>query len=218
MQVDTVDLVEESPVRHSDDGLLDSRHGQDGEEDEEDDYQRMAAAARRRANGDTDERNPIIQVFVEPTMPDMMPVAVKIHYLQTFKEVRQSWCRTNIAAGKLQPSAEPDVMIKLNGRKVYDVQTCKSLGIGLDADGLPTLKDTHGIPQSLEMVHMHATTRQIEDEEREKRLKAADEPEAPSSPVQPKEPEYKLVMRSRDYDEFKISVRKVCCVEKQGCE
>jgi hypothetical protein len=137
--------------------------------------------------------------------------------MQTFKEVRQSWCRTNIAAGKLQPSAEPDVMIKLNGRKVYDVQTCKSLGIGLDAEGRPTLKDAHGIPQSLEMVRICATTRQIEDEEREKRLKAAaDEPDAPSSPVQPKEPEYKLVLRSRDYEELKISVRKVGCVEKQG--
>jgi hypothetical protein len=225
MQVDTIDLVDESPVQPSDDGAFESSHRQnvedveDVEDDEEDDYQRMAAAARRRANVDTDDRNPIIEVFVEPAIPDTMPVAVKIHYQQAFKEVRQSWCRTNIAAGKLQQSEEPDVIIKLNGRKVYDVQTCKSLGVGLDAAGLPTIKDAHGIPQSLEMVHIQATTRQLDEEERERRLKTAtDEPEAPESPEEAKEPVYRLIMRSRDHDELKISVRKVRCVENHSYE
>jgi hypothetical protein len=207
IQADTIDLVDESPALPSDDPPLGSSQG--GEEDEEAEFQRMAAAARQRAQ-QGDNRNPVIQVFVEPLMPDVMPVAVKIHYQQTFKEVRQSWCQTNIAAGKLPPSTEPDVIIKLNGRKIYDVQTCKSLGIGLDTEGRPTLQDAHGIPQPLEMVHIYATTRQLEDEEREKRLREADAPDAPSSPAEAKEPEYKLVLRSRDYDEMKVTVKQVC--------
>jgi hypothetical protein len=184
------------------------------DEDADDDYREMAAAARRRANGQrsAEAPNPILNILVTPAIEGMLPLVVKLRFLQPFKKVRQEWCKHNIESGRLDPSAEPDVILKWRERKVYDVQTCKSLGVTLDEDGQPMLMDKYGVPEVCDKVNMTATTKQAESEERQSRLvRVAPAPEEPaSSPVRSAERAFRLILRSKDYPEQKFLIKEVC--------
>lgn len=192
--------------------------GKEGEEEEEDDdecYRNLAASARQRANqnmSSAGEANPVINIFIEPRIPNTLPLMVKRLYLQNFKGVRLAWCQQNIERNLLDKSQESDVIFTWRGRKVFDLQSCKSLGLELDEEGLPTLEDSDGIPQRFDKVAIVATTEKIQSEERRNELakKAIVMDEPKSSPQQPVENQYRVILRSKDYEDQKIIVKEVC--------
>jgi hypothetical protein len=213
--VDVIDIDElVSPsAQQNDNGAVDSGRGKDEEDEEDEIYRNLAASARRRANQNKSagEVNPVISILIEPRIPNTVPLMVKRLYLQNFKGVRLAWCQHNIERKLLDPSLESDVIFTWRGRKIFDLQTCKSLGLGLDEEGLPTLEDLNGIPQLFDKVAIQATTEKIESEERRNKLanKAAVTEEPASSPQQSVERQYRVILRSRDYADQKLIVKEV---------
>jgi hypothetical protein len=219
-QADPIDLDEFVSPSFQDSSALDSGRGKDEEEEEDEVYRNLAAAARRRANQNKSavEANPVISILIEPRIPNTLPLMVQRLYQQNFKAVRLAWCKHNIERNLLDPSQESDVIFTWRGRKIFDVQSCKSLGLGLDVEGLPTLEDVNGIPQLFDKVAIQATTEKIESEERRNKLanKAAVTDEPASSPQQPVERQYRVILRSRDYADQKIIVKEVWCPRDVG--
>lgn len=121
----------------------------DGEEDEElAELARQARARRRQRELDLKRSatpqgtspslptpppapDPVLKLLVSSTIPDTEPLIAKRKLSQRLREVREAWCKRQ----NLPDEMANRVFLVYCGRKLYDVTTCRSLGIAVDADG-----------------------------------------------------------------------------------
>jgi len=150
-----------------------------------------------------------VQIGLEPRIANTQPLLVKRRFHQNIKPVRLAWCQQNAPPhGVLTKEQESDVILTWRGLKVYDFQTCKSLGLQLDDEGLPTIQDSAGRRERLDRLAIVATTAKIQAQEKlneEKRRMGIVEP--PSPPAPEAERQFRLILRSKSYAEQKIRVK-----------
>lgn len=129
------------------------------EEDSEEEFPELVAAARERrrqreldtlnrsitpntSNNPTSTRqaheptpppapDPVIQVLITSDIPDTRPLVVHRKLSQRLQEIRLVWCEKQGFSKEM--TANVFLIYKL--RKLYDVTTCKSLGIECDSEG-----------------------------------------------------------------------------------
>lgn len=179
--------------------------------------ERELAAAK---SPDERKEEPVIELFMDSHLPDSRNLLVKVRYSQKFKEVREAFCKHNDLAGE----AVKDVILTWKGLRVYDGSSCKDLSsIELTSRGMPIMKLTSGREESAQRIVLVATTREIDAQEkadawREKQaaLEAALEAEARGGAelVVEKEKLYRIVLRSKGYDDYKLRVKASTEIEK----
>lgn len=169
---------------------------------------RVAAAAAAAANSTSNPLSPppppdpVISILVNSDIENTRPLVVRRRINQSLKVVRSTWCTRQ---GFTDDQAA-DIFLTWKGNKVFDHNTCRGIGIGVDELGNLEEEDGDG------NVHFEAMTAEMWSErerERERRY-TMEAPEDVPEVVEAVVPSMRLTLKSKGYDDFKLKVRKVC--------
>ncbi|KAJ5298668.1 30 kDa heat shock protein [Penicillium atrosanguineum] len=172
-----------------------------------------AAATPRPAQPSTPPReDPIVQILITSQMPNTKPLLVHRKMSQGLRDVRIEWCKRQEITKEMQPS----VHLTWRGRRLFDVTTCRSLGIKMESKLTLSELDDDPIAGPRELrIHMEAVT---DDPLLLNRPGLSpDEDEASHAPPNPEdgltEP-MKLTLRSSGLSDVRIRARPKTLVSK----
>jgi hypothetical protein len=161
--------------------------------------------------------DPPVMILVYSQIANTNPLKVYRKLSQNLREIRLAWCKRQ----GFNESFTDNVFLIHRMRKVYDVTTCKSLGLETDAEGNITMKGAEG-KEGCDQVALEAVTQDIYDrmlaekdrEDAKRRAQwdpaaeaGAEQEERPAEPVA--EEFIGLVLRARGKPDFKLKVKAV---------
>ena len=157
--------------------------------------------------------DPAVAILITSHIPNTNPLIVNRKVSQRLKDVRLTWCHRQ----HFEPEATEAVFLTWKGKRLFDVTTCKSLGVGVDSQGHIVTKGQGDIlGDEEEQIHMEAMTETIlEDDQRAKRLKTekADHGETKAHEQPPElrknEPQVRIILKAKGFDDFKLIVKPV---------
>ena len=155
----------------------------------------------------------IVSILITSRITNTKPLIVNRKINQRLKDVRLAWCQRQ----GFTPETIATVLLVWRGRRLFDVTSCKSLGIGVDANGnIITKGEKDILGEENRQVHMEAMTEEMF--ERQKKGKEASRQIVPERPniedavVQqaPQEPQVRIILKTKGFDDFKLIVKHVC--------
>jgi len=156
------------------------------------------------------EPDPALQILITSSIANTQPLIVKRKLSQRFKEVRLAWTEKQ----GFTPEFSDRIFLTWKGKRLFDVTSCKSLGIAVDANGHVSSKgDMMGDADG--KIHMEAMTAEIlEAYKKGKRNPSGQEAEqavADEAPTEGQKPtdEVRIILKAREYEEFKLKVKPV---------
>jgi hypothetical protein len=190
----------------------------------------LAARARERAankaraaaspSGDGEpSKAPVVDVFIDPMIPDAKPLRVKVRTDSTLERTKSAWC----AKEGYSPEMTRAVFFTWKGTRLYDSTTVKRLGIQIDehgnvsVEGDSNIYDETNIPKVIVEAWTDTLFQQHKREEAEAataKRKAAEPPpvieeRTPTPEPAPTVQKIRLKMKAKGMDEYKISVNPV---------
>ncbi|KAL8680190.1 MAG: hypothetical protein Q9186_003602 [Xanthomendoza sp. 1 TL-2023] len=155
--------------------------------------------------------DPVVSILITSAISNTIPLIVNRKVSQRLGSVRLIWCQRQ----SFNSDFTETVFLTLRGKRLFDVTTCKSLGIGVDAKGNIVTKGRKDILGDEErQVHMEATTEEmLEERERAKRQEAQkqDEEEIEARenqpPVEKKEAQVRIILKAKGFGDFKLIVK-----------
>lgn len=157
--------------------------------------------------------DPIIQLFITSPLPGTNPLIVHRKLSQPTGAIRHAWCQKQ---GFTKEYSE-GVFFVHRMRRVYDVTTCRSLGLEADEYGNVTMRGAEG-KEGVEKVHLEAVTDEAfkqlkEQKEREAQMRSGELP-AEKEDDQPPAPEkekssIRVVLRAKGQKDFNLKVKPV---------
>lgn len=145
--------------------------------------------------------DPVVQILLTSRIPNTNPLIVNRRVSQRLKEVRVAWCQRQGLAPKLTNS----VYLTWRGKRLFDVTTCKSLGIGVDVDGHISLKGQYDFMGEEEKhIHMEAMTDDTSIEEAQQKMH-----QQQSSSEAMEETRIRIILKAKEFDDFKLIVKPV---------
>ncbi|GAB7359305.1 hypothetical protein MBLNU230_g5957t1 [Neophaeotheca triangularis] len=164
--------------------------------------------------------DPIITILITSRIPGTKPLMVHRRYTQRLKEIRTVWC------DKQGFSAEfaKDVFLTHRLRRLWDVTTCKSLGLGINDSGQVYLKGDEG-KEGVDKVHLEAMTNDYlaQASAEEARKKRAGDLEEPGEQTEPGaeskktggEKQYvRIILKAKGKEDFKLKVKDSTAISK----
>lgn len=156
--------------------------------------------------------DPIIQILITSQIENTDPLIVSRKVSQRLKDVRLAWCHRQGFSEEFVPS----VFLTWRGRRLFDVTTCKSLGIGVDEYGNILLKGQKDITgEEDRQIHMEAMTAEILDQHKKTHRRAIldeappDEDTSLEEEAKVKESQVKIICKAKGIEDFKVVVRPV---------
>lgn len=155
----------------------------------------------------------VVKILITSPIPDTSPLLVSRKLSQRLQEVRQAWC----AKQGFSDDQAAGVFFTYRNRRLWDVATCKSLGIEVDSSGALRQKgDEDRFAEFDGKIHLEALTADIwEERKREREVKLApveeqrvdDEMEGEGAEEVVVEPSrLRLILKARGQEEFRIQV------------
>ena len=155
----------------------------------------------------------VVRILITSRIANTGPLAVDRKISQRLKDVRVTWCERQGFAKEFISN----VFLTWRGKRLFDVTTCKSLGIAVDQDGnvlTKAQKDILGEEDG--RIHMEAMTKEILEEYKKGKRHAAGEDEAEDHDneeevlTQPKEEaQVRIILKAKGVDDFKLIVKPV---------
>lgn len=161
--------------------------------------------------------SPRVQIFVHSQIPNTAPLILHFTLDQQLRRVREAWCDKQ----GFDASFKRSVYLQWQKFKIFDLTTCKSLGIDVDASGDAVFK-VAGRTETCEMVVLEAWTPELYKEHLAERTSASmmkrtlspslDPVEKPKKKKKNKKSadQIKLVLKAQGYPEYKLRVWPVC--------
>ncbi|KAI9792883.1 MAG: hypothetical protein M1833_000995 [Piccolia ochrophora] len=168
---------------------------------------------------------PIVSIFITSSLPNTKPLIVQRRIHQRLKDVRIAWC----AKQGFNETTTRAVFLTWRGKRLFDVTTCKALGVDVDDQGDLLLHGQSSLGDG--RVHMVATTEEVSTEEKRGRERSGvpdadngvsdnDDDEAAQAETQPKpdpdapqpdsSPTIRIVLKSPGFRDFGLHVKLVC--------
>lgn len=151
--------------------------------------------------------DPILQILITSTIPNTDSLIVSRRLSQRLKEVKQAWTQRQ----RFNPEYSETIFLTWRGKKLFDVTSCKSLGISVDHNGIVREKgDIFGEMDG--KIHIEAMTAEIlETYKKAKNREVVEEEEKVDevAVVERKEPGVKIICKAKDYPDFKLVVKPV---------
>ena len=163
--------------------------------------------------------DPPVTILIYSQIANTSPLKVYRKLSQNLREIRLAWCKRQ----GFNHSFTESVFLVHRMRKVYDVTTCKSLGLETDSEGKITMKGAEG-KEGVDQVALEAVTQDIYDkmlaekdrEDAKRRGKwdpaaeAGAEDQEEETSTEPVADEFiGLVLRARGKPDFKLKVKPV---------
>lgn len=178
----------------------------------EGDSQAQRSKALREPTPPCPPSDPVIQILITSPIPDTDPLIVSRRISQRLKDVRLAWCARQPFASDFIPT----VFLTWRGNRLFDVTTCKSLGIAVDPDGDILLKGRKDIMgEEDRKIHMEATTEEILAEHQRNKSSAIaenvedSEVEEVVAVVKEKEAQVRIILKAKGFEDFKLIVKSV---------
>ncbi|TKX25320.1 SUMO-like protein [Elsinoe australis] len=165
--------------------------------------------------------DPVIKVLVTSPLANTKPLLVHRKLSQRFMEIRQVWCQRQ----GFDEEMSQGVFLVYKMRKIYDVTTCKSLGIRVDSEGavLPE-RSREGFADGEDeagRVHVVAVTEEAFEEMKrvreEKRRGATGSEDAEEGKVEESEEEVKkirVVLKAKGFKDYRLKVKPTTTIHK----
>ncbi|KAI9171366.1 hypothetical protein HJFPF1_00848 [Paramyrothecium foliicola] len=202
------------------------------EEDEFAEYERKAAEQRARdlANAGKEQ----VDLLVLSEIPGSHRLLIKFLFNKPLRLVRDSWVAMQLKKGvSLPPDQRDDVLLTWRGKRIYNASTLLSLGIRPGGDGRVVVDgfSRDGLNEERSRVQLEAWTlgmfqkREREDELRRRREAgevvsedddddfAAGGDGSGNAPTPPREIKLRVILKARDVDDVKLTVRPETTVE-----
>jgi hypothetical protein len=153
--------------------------------------------------------DPVLSVFINTKIPNTEPLLVSRKYSQNLKAIRLAWCGKQ---GFTQDFTNK-VFFTYRGLRVFDVASCKSLGIELDYCGRPIFSSSKD-PELADKLVLTATTQAIVDEEKRaadaEKQREKDEAEGIySEPDKPIVKEIRIFLKAKGHEPYRLRVKDV---------
>lgn len=157
----------------------------------------------------TSQPDPVVQILINSSIDNTIPLIVSRRLSQRLKDVRLAWEKRQQFATNFTET----VFLTWRGKRVFDVTTCRSLGINIDATGRIS---TEGALWEEEegQIHMEAMTGNIlEAYKKAKRNEAGGQDDVAAREeamvVQDCEAQVRIILKAKGLDDFKLQVRPV---------
>ena len=156
--------------------------------------------------------DPEVFILVTSRLENAVPLIVKRRLSQRLKDVRLSWCLRNQFTEDMTGS----IFLTWRGRRLFDVTSCKSLGIAVDEEGRVMAKDQDDILADEERkIHMEAMTEDIYEEYQKAKRRATEQQDEDKEEEQPppeqklSEVQVKLILKAKGFADFKLIAKPV---------
>ena len=156
--------------------------------------------------------DPIVRIFISSAIPNTLPLLVSRKLSQRLQEVRKAWC----ARQNFSEDMADSVFFTYRNRRLWDVTTCKSLGIEVDSSGNIRQKDDFDLYSENDgKIHLEAVTPEIWEENTRRaeksRTEELEEEEQDIMEEQPpmEEQRIRLFLKARGYEDFRLQVNPV---------
>jgi hypothetical protein len=159
---------------------------------------------------------PVVQFFITSPIPNTKDLIVQRKLSQGLQDVRKAWCKKQ----NLPPETWPNVFFIHRTRRLYDVNTCKSIGLEVDAFGSLTMKGADG-KEGVEKVHLQAVTQEIfgailAEKDRDAKQRSGELPleeqsdaGAADDALKP-EPIIRVTLVAKGQEDLKLKLKPVC--------
>ncbi|KAJ5585341.1 uncharacterized protein N7459_005141 [Penicillium hispanicum] len=157
--------------------------------------------------------DPVVQILITSEIPNTKPLLVQRKMTQSLREVRMEWCRRQ----GFTTGEQASVHLTWKGRRLFDVTTCRSLGIKVESSNSFSGMDDDLDAANQELrIHMEAVTENPILLNRDgSSTHGEDQPSpAPPSPGNQQNEPMKLILRSPGLDDLKIKARPKTIVSK----
>ena len=152
--------------------------------------------------------DPVLQIFITSDIPNTIPLIVSRRSSQRLKDVRLAWLERQ----DLSTDVADTIFLTWRGKRVFDVTTCNSLGITVDAIGRISSKEGSW-EQEQEKIHMEAmTTKMLEAYKASKRNGGSQKEDVTHEAIvvgQDHEAQIRIILKAKGLNDFKLQVRPV---------
>ncbi|KAH8815172.1 ubiquitin-2 like Rad60 SUMO-like-domain-containing protein [Xylogone sp. PMI_703] len=156
------------------------------------------------------DADPIVEILVSSPIEGTRPLIVRRKLSQRLKEVRLSWCDRQFVDGQpLGPTLKASTFLTWKGKKLFDVTTCKGLGITVNSSGVLD-SDGEGF-DAQGRIHLEAWTeesyksyqQELANHEQNLGDSKNDEPRE----EKPQERKIRIIMTPREMEPYKLMVK-----------
>lgn len=177
----------------------------------------MSTSSARNGPQTPPLQDPPVKILVVSNIDGTNPLMVYRKLSQNLKEIRLAWCKRQ----EFDEAFTERVFLTHRMRRVYDVTTCRSLGLEADAEGNITMKGAEG-KEGVDQVALEAVTPEIydqmmakkeqDDARRRGQWDPAAETEAEEETIEPEpsaEEWVRIVLKAKGKPDFKLQLKKV---------
>ena len=155
------------------------------------------------------QTDPILQILITSDIENTTPLIISRKLSQRLKDVRLMWAKRQNFTTEFTDT----VFLTWRGKRVFDVTTCKSLGITVDTIGRISIKG-RSWDEEEGQIHMEAMTPKILKAYKElKRNEATDQEDhtaqKQTTTTSGHEGQVRIVLKAKGLDDFKLQVRPV---------
>lgn len=168
--------------------------------------------------------DPIVQILVTSRIEGTKPLMIKRKLSQRLKDVKYAWCDKQVLDGRPVPEEiKRMIFLSWRGNKVFDVTSCKAMGLTTDASGRLRI-DGEGFDEE-GRIHLEAWTEEIFDEF--KKQKAAERKRLILNPMEEEDEQksdeikgeeevqrFRIILKSKDRLEFRLQVKPTTQISK----
>lgn len=156
--------------------------------------------------------DPVLSILITSSIPNTDLLIVNRRLSQRLKEVKQAWAQRQ----RFSPEFTETIFLTWRGQRLFDVTSCKSLGISVDANGNIREKGD-GLGELDGKIHLEVMTAEILEAYKKVKNSVAVEieekvKEAPV--VEKKEPGVKIICKAKEFSDFKLVVKPVSSQSK----
>ena len=151
--------------------------------------------------------DPTVSILVTSSISNTTPLIVNRRLSQRLKEVKQAWAERQ----RFTPEFAEKIFLTFRGKKLFDVTSCKSLGISVDTYG--NIRGRGDIWEDADgQIHVEVMTAEmLEAYRKAKNREVMEEKENLDEVliVEKKEPGVKIICKAKDFPDFKLVVKPV---------
>ena len=156
--------------------------------------------------------DPVLQILITSTIPHTTPLIVSRKLSQRLKDVRLAWADRQRFSNDWMDT----VFLTWRGKRLFDVTTCKSLGVTVDLEGRVLAKDDV-LGDDEGRIHMEAMTLEILEARRKAKTdeaaKAVDHTTAYEMQISAEDKpdnQVRIILKAKGFEDFKLKVKTVC--------
>lgn len=231
---DSIEIVDDEPQQLPQTPEAQAQQQQQMEEEDEfAEYIRKAEQEKRNltsgvgasgGQGGGSQATAVVTILVTSSIEGTRDCGIKVYIDKPLHQVRTAWVWTQRKNGVVLPVDPSELILTWRGVKVYNYSSLHSLGLKPYGDGAVVADGSsrRGISRDGTQVHMEIWTPEMfqrweEEEDRRQKILAGELPDDDEDAAGAEEPEpektLKIILKARDLEEVKFTVRPATTVE-----